>query len=218
MGHLGGLHHRPRPSARGWRPHRSATGPGVKRGRTARTPARIRVAEPARPSGGGGAGGEGLGRSRGGFISKIHLSADGRCRPLSLIVTPGPRADCTQFKLVLEKIRVPKRGPGRPRKKPDSLAADRAYSNGPCREYLRRRGIRHTIPEKTDSQAARLRKGSRGGRPPAFDEERYKKRNTIERAVNRLKQYRAVATRYDKRGYVFLGTAAAASLVIRLRT
>lgn len=119
---------------------------------------------------------------------------------------------------MLEKIRVPKRGPGRPRKKPDSLAADRAYSNGPCREYLRRRGIRHTIPEKTDSQAARLRKGSRGGRPPAFDEERYKKRNTIERAVNRLKQYRAVATRYDKRGYVFLGTAAAASLVIRLRT
>ncbi len=96
---------------------------------------------------------------------------------------------------VLEKIRVPKAGPGRPRKKPDSVAADKAYSNRPCREDLRRRGIRHTIPEKTDSQAARLRKGSRGGRPPGFDAERYKKRNTIERAVNRLKQHRAVATR-----------------------
>ncbi|MBT2443110.1 transposase [Streptomyces sp. ISL-36] len=88
---------------------------------------------------------------------------------------------------MLEKIRVPRLGLGRPRKKPDSVAADKAYSNGPCRQYLRRRGIRHTIPEKADSQAARLRKGSRGGRPPGFDEERYKKRNTVERAINKLK-------------------------------
>lgn len=64
-----------------------------------------------------------------------------------MVVTPGQRADCTQFKQVLEKIRVPKPGPGRPRKKPDSVAADKAYSNGRCRQYLRSRGIRHTIPE-----------------------------------------------------------------------
>lgn len=95
--------------------------------------------------------------------------------------------------------------------------ADTAYSNGPCRDYLRRRGIQHTIPEKADSQAARLRKGSRGGRPPGFDEERCKKRNTVERAINKLIHARAVATRYDKRGYVFLGTATAAALVIWLR-
>lgn len=62
---------------------------------------------------------------------------------------------CTQFESVLEKIRVPRLGPGRPRKKPDSPAADKAYSNGLVRDYLRRRGVRHTIPEKTDSQAAR---------------------------------------------------------------
>ncbi|MFD9752553.1 IS5 family transposase [[Kitasatospora] papulosa] len=170
------------------------------------------------PAGGGGAGVEGLGRSRGGFTSKIHLSADGFCRPLSLIVTPGQRADCTQFVPVLEKIRVPRLGLGRPRKKPDSIAADKAYSNCPCRDYLRRRGIRYAIPEKADGRAARLRKGSRGGRSPGFDENRYKKRNTVERAINKLKNSRAVATRYDKRGYVFLATVTVASLVILLRS
>jgi hypothetical protein len=85
-----------------------------------------------RPLGGGGAAGEGLGRSRGGFTTKIHLSADGRCRPLSLLITPGQRADCTQFRAVLEKVRVP-RPIGRPRSKPESVAADKAYSNGPIR-------------------------------------------------------------------------------------
>ncbi|MFZ4240215.1 transposase [Streptomyces murinus] len=105
----------------------------------------------------------------------------------------------------------------RPRKKPDSLAADKAYRNRLIREYLRRRGIRHTIPGKSDSQAARLHKGSRDGRPPGFDADRYKERNTVERAINRLKQSRALATRYDKRGYVFLGTATATAVVIWLR-
>jgi transposase len=77
------------------------------KGREGRTPGRDAMAEPSRPPGGRGAGDEGLGRSRGSFTSKIHLSADGRCRQLSLAVTPGQRADCTHFKTVLEKIRVP---------------------------------------------------------------------------------------------------------------
>jgi len=176
------------------------------------------MAQPVRPAGGGGPSGEGLGRSRGGFTTKVHLSAEGRCRLLSLVVTPGQQADTTQLVPVLEKIRVPRLGPGRPRTRPDRVAADKAYSNRPCRTYLRRRGITHTIPEKADSRAVRLRKGRRGGRPPGFDAERYKKRNTVERAINKLKQFRAVATRYDKRGYVFLGTVAAAAVIIWLRS
>ncbi len=118
------------------------------RGRKGRTSGRNAVGESSRPPGRGGAGGESLGRSRGGLTSKLHLGADGRCRPLSLVVTGGHRADRTQLQAVLEKIRVSRAGPGRPRTKPDSLAADKAFSNGPCRQYPQRRGIRTPSPRR----------------------------------------------------------------------
>lgn len=81
--------------------------------RSGRTPTRDAVAE-SRPPGGGGAGGEGMGRSRGGFTTTLHLNADGRCHPLSVIVTPGHRADCMPFIAVMEKIRVPRLGTREP--------------------------------------------------------------------------------------------------------
>ena len=169
--------------------------------------------------GGGGAGGEALGRSRGGLTTKIHLSADGRCRPLSTLVTAGQRADCTQFEAVLAKISVPRRGRGgRPRTRPDSVSADKAYSSRATRRYLRRRKIKGCIPEKADQRRHRVNRGSAGGRPPGFDRDRYRARNVVERAINKLKQFRAIATRYDKRGYVFQGSVDAATLVIWLRS
>ncbi|MGW1707743.1 IS5 family transposase [Streptomyces sp. NPDC002206] len=177
------------------------------------TPERGAVGETPGPPGGGGAGGEALGRSRGGFTTKIHLSADGRCRVLSLLLTAGQRADCTQFEPVIERIRVPRLGPGRPRSTPDSVSADQAYSNSRTRHYLRRRGIPHVIPEKSDQAMNCLHRGRAGGRPPGFDKER----NTVERAINKLKNHRAVSTRYDKRAYVYLGTVTAAATVIWLR-
>ncbi|MFI7292049.1 IS5 family transposase [Streptomyces anulatus] len=180
------------------------------------SPARAHL--PAAPAGGGGAPGEAFGRSRGGLTTKIHVAAEGCCRPLSLLITPGQWADCTQFEPVMDKIRVPRTGLGRPRRTPDSVSADKAYSNRKIRAYLRKRGIRHVIPKKKDHKAARLRRGSRGGRPPGFDKARYKDRNTVERTINKLKQFRAVATLYDKRGYVFLGTITAAALLIWLRS
>lgn len=75
---------------------------------------------------------------------------------------------------------------------------DKAYSSNANRAYLRRRGIKAVIPVKKDQAANRTKLGSKGGRPPAFDRERYKERNTVERCVNKLRQHCAVATRYDK--------------------
>lgn len=94
---------------------------------------------------------------------------------------------------------------------------DKAYSSKANRVYLRRRGINAVIPVKKDQAANRKKLGSKGGRPPAFDRERYKERNTVERCVNKLRQHRAVATRYDKRELFYQGTVNVASIRIWLR-
>lgn len=140
---------------------------------------------------------EGLGRSRGGLTTKLHLAADDRARPLALVVTAGHRGDSPQFVPVLQRLRIPRRGPGRPRSRPDAVRADKAYSSRGNRAYLRRRGIAAVIPVKEDQKAARRKRGSAGGRPPRFDPHSYRTRNCVERCINKLKQFRAVATRYD---------------------
>jgi transposase len=78
------------------------------------------------------------------------------------------------------------------------VVADKGYSSRAIRTYLQRREISHTIPERADQVAGRARRGSRGGRPPVFDPQVYKRRNVVERCFNQLKQFRALATRYDK--------------------
>ena len=99
---------------------------------------------------------------------------------------------------LLAEIRVPRLGGGRPRTRPDAVLADRAYGSRANREHLRSRRIRAVIPEKKDQIAARKNKGSRGGRPPAFDKQAYTSRNVVERSFAYAKQWRALATRYDK--------------------
>lgn len=139
----------------------------------------------------------GLGRSRGGLTGKVHLSADRRCRPLSFVLTPGQAGDSPQFRTVLARIKV--RLPvGRPRTRPAAVAADKAYSSRGNRLYLRRRHIKAVIPEKSDQAANRKNRGSHGGRPVSHDPELYKQRNTAERCINQIKEWRGLAFRFDK--------------------
>ena len=160
---------------------------------------------------------EALGGSRGGLTSKIHISCDGKGRPLSVIVTPGQRHESTQLAELLDAIRVARRDglPGRPRTRPDLLLADRGYSFPSCRELLRGRNIRHVIPERTDQ---RRRRASRPGRKPQFDREAYARRNVVERCVNKLKQWRGIATRYDKRALNYKAAIVVAALYMWLTT
>ncbi|MGX1494929.1 transposase [Streptomyces tendae] len=94
----------------------------------------------------------------------------------------------------MSRIRVPRTGPGRARTRPLAVLADRAYSSRAIRGHLRRRGIRAVIPQPSDQVGHGLRRGRLGDRPPGFDSEAYKQRNTVERCINRLKQWRGLAT------------------------
>lgn len=147
----------------------------------------------------------------------MHLAADSRCRPLGFITTLGQRHDSVAFELTLAQVAVARTGPGRPRTRPDAVLCDKAYSSQAIRTHLSRRKIKAVIAIKDDQRTARQRKGSRGGRPPAFDTVHYRDRNTVERAVNKLRGHRAVATRYDKRDYIYRGTINVAAIMIWLR-
>ncbi len=98
--------------------------------------------------------------------------------------------------------------------RPDHVIGDKGYSSKAIRTWLRRRDIAHTIPERADQVANRLRRGSAGGRPPTFDRDLYKRRNVVERTFNRLKQWRGLATRYDKTAESYQAAVALASLLM----
>lgn len=105
----------------------------------------------------------------------------------------------------MEQGAVKHSGPGRPRIRPRRVSGDKGFSSGKIRLYLRRRGIRQTIPRKISEH-----------RVGKFDKALYRKRNLVERCFNRLKQYRRGATRYEKKAENYQTMVTLASVLMWL--
>ena len=111
---------------------------------------------------------------------------------MTFILTPGQDHESTVLRPLMERGAVKRRGRGRPRVRPRRVVGDKGYSSRENRQYLRRRGMRLTIPRKKNER--------RRGR---FDKVIYRMRNRVERLINRMKQFRRLATRYEKRAENF---------------
>ena len=122
------------------------------------------------------------------------------------------------LKPLLAQLAVRRVGPGRPRTRPDAVLGDKAYPSRAIRTELRSRGIRAVIPQPSDQIAHRKKRGSAGGRPPSFNATAYKGRNVIERSFNDHKQWRGIATRYDKLAVVYRGAVVLRAITIWLAT
>lgn len=117
----------------------------------------------------------------------------------------------------LKQIRVPRSGRGRPRTRPDRVLADKGHTSKANRTWLAERGLKAIVPEKSDQAANRKRKGSTGGRPPAFDSDAYKGRTVVERGFNQLKNWRSLAKRFDKTARNYLAAVQLAASLVWLR-
>jgi transposase len=143
--------------------------------------------------------------------------ADSQCRPLGFVLSEGQASDLTYLEAILDSVCVKRAGRGRPRKRPDLLSLDKAYSFAPCRRLLRRRGIRSCILEREDHRKRRLAKGQAGGRPPGCDKATYAHRNVVERCILRLQWFRRVAVRFDKRAENYRAFVTIAAIILWMR-
>ena len=146
-----------------------------------------------------------MGRSRGGFGSKIHLRVEGEGRPVALVLAPGQRHRTSVFEELMTQGEVRRSGRGLPCIRPQRVCGDKGYSSRRSRAFLRRRGIRHTILRKTDER-----------RTGPFNRALYRQRNLVERTINRLKQFRRIATRYEKKAKNYLAMLQIGSLLLWL--
>jgi transposase len=148
-----------------------------------------------------GAGDEALGRSRGGFT--IHVRCEGYGKPVTFALTGGQVHDSRQAIALIDRGAIRRIGRGRPRLRPAKLAGDKAYGSRSIRQALRKRGITPVIPTKANER-----------RQPDFDREAYRQRNIIERLINRLKNFRRIATRYEKRAANYLAMIHIAAILL----
>ena len=134
-----------------------------------------------------------------------------------MLVGPGQAGDSPMFEHLMSALVVGRLGPGRSRTRPDRVLGDKAYSSRGNRAHLRGRGIAAVIAEPDDQKANRRRRGQRGGRPLILDTETYKGRNVVERSFNVFKQWRGIATRYDKLAITYRGGVVLCAITIWLR-
>jgi transposase len=153
-----------------------------------------------------------LGRGSGGFGSKLHLVSDGGGIGLNATLTAGQVHESTQFEATLGPILIERRLTGRKRGRPKRIAGDRAYHAKRIRTWLQRRGIQAVIPPRRTHRTQPKR-----GRPVSYDRSKYRGRNVVERCVGWLKEWRSVATRFDKLAVNYLQTVKLAFLMRYLR-
>ena len=146
-----------------------------------------------------------MGRSQGGFSTKLHLRAEGNGRPITAVLTGGERHEQIALEALLDKGAVRRRGRGRPRLRPRRVAGDKAYSSPTARQKLRARRITPVIPTRRDQRPQ-----------PGFDRQAYRERNKVERLINRLKHFRRIATRYEKRSANYLAMVTLAMIMLWL--
>jgi transposase len=142
----------------------------------------------------GGQTGEALGRSRGGFSTKIHILVDALGNPVEFILTAGQEADVTQAEPLIDG------------QKAEAFIADKAYDSDAVVAAAKRQGAEAVIPPKKNRKV-----------PREFDKHLYKERKKVEWFINLIKQYRRVATRYEKTARNFLGFVHVASIMVLLR-
>ncbi len=164
----------------------------------------IRAHQHAAGASGSDADSEALGYSKGGFSTKIHLRCEGKGKPVTFLLTVGERNESVMFEALMEQGEVKRAGRGRPRIRPQRVAGDKGYTGQPIRLYLHRRGIGVVIPRRSNES----RQGVR------FDRQAYRERNRIERTINRLKQFRRIATRYEKRAENYLAMLTIAAILL----
>ena len=120
--------------------------------------------------------------------TKVHLKCEGGGKPLTVVLTPGQAHEAPVFGRLLRRGAIKRPCRGRPRHRPRRIVGDKGYSSRAIRATCRRRGIRHTIPHRRDEH-----------RTGPFARAIYRLRHKVECAINRCKQHRSLATRYEKR-------------------
>jgi transposase len=135
-----------------------------------------------------------LGRSRGGFSTKIHIAVDALGNPVKFILTGGQEADVTQAEPLINAHEA------------EAYILDKAYDSDAVVKAARRQGGEAVIPSKKNRRV-----------PRDYDKHLYKERKKVEWFINLLKQYRRVATRYEKTARNFLGFVHMASIMVLLR-